>query len=199
MLHTSLRAVYNALARRINHRCCASEVVDEQLCSRCGRLDTCMSHHIENALVAVVTDARYDGKRKVGHILCQRKRIESRKVARSSTATYYHHHVEAVMTAVNAIESGYDAMLNSLALHRSVEEFHLIYIMCTVVGKLSAEVAIACRPIARHHSNALSEHRQGEFALKVEHSFGLQLSHYLLTSASKVAHCIFRIDVADYP
>ena len=92
-----------------------------------------MRHHVENALVAVVSDARYDGKRKVGHILSQCERVETRKVARSATTTYYHHNVETVVTAVNAIESGYNAMLNSLALHCGSKQFHLIYIMCAIV------------------------------------------------------------------
>ena len=71
--------------------------------------------------------------------------------------------------------------------------------MRTVVGKLTTEVTIACSPVARHHSNALGKHRKSKLTLKVEHSFGLQLSHYLLTSTSKVAHRIFGIDVGHYP
>ena len=68
-----------------------------------------------------------------------------------------------------------------------------------IVGKLTAEVAIACGASTRHHGDVLGEGRNGKLALQVEHALCLELLYYFLAAAHKVAHGILGVDVGHYP
>ena len=146
-----------------------------------------------------MTNAGDDRKRKVCHILGKGKSVESRQVARGSSATDDYNTVEQVGTLVDAVEGSNDALLNLFALHDSLKQLNDKVEAIGIVAQLTAEVAIACRRGTGYNGNALGEERYGQFAVKVEHSFFFQRSHYLHALACHVAKRESRVDVGYDP
>ena len=85
------------------------QMVHKQGCCRRGRLDTGVRNHVEDALIALVSNARDDGQGEVGHVLGQDKGVESAHVGRGAATPNNHHHVETVGFGVDGIEGSDDA------------------------------------------------------------------------------------------
>ena len=180
-------------------------MVDEE--GGCGSrgFHTGVGYHIQNALVAVVTDAGDDGDGEVGNVLGQCQRVEATHVARCTATSYYYDAVKLRTVSVlslhleNLFQCIYDALLHTIALHDGGEEARLEAETVGIVGELVAEVAVAGGGLARYHGDALTEEGQTEFALQVEDAFLLQLADDLLTLAGHIAKGIGGVDVGDDP
>ena len=144
-----------------------------------------MAHHVENALVAFVSNARDDGQRKLRHVLCKCQCVEAGKVGRGSAASDDYHTIELVYLMVDAVQGGDDARLHLFALHDGREQLRAE--SKTAVAELVDEIAIACCCLCRHYSDALAEKWQRQLFLQLEHALGLQLSDDFLPAARHVA------------
>ena len=103
------------------------------------------------------------------------------------------------MGLVDIIQRLYDTLLHPFSLHDGREKFYLKLQAVVVVSQLVTEVAIACRIRRRDDGDALTEHRQLQLALQVEHAFCLKLTDDLLPTASHIAHRVSRVDVVYNP
>ena len=118
------------------------QVVGEEGRSGCWCLHSEERHHIEHALVAVVSYACDDGQRKLCHVLCQSQCVEARHVGCGTASSYDDHTVELFRMAVDFVQGGNDALFHTLALHDGREQLYM-EVERTLLN-LSAEVAEAC-------------------------------------------------------
>ena len=172
-----------------------------------------MGNHVENALIAFVSDTGDDGQREVRHIFGQCQSVETTHIGRGTTTSNDDNTVEREscrwfiarrkgslrVGRVYAVQRIDDALLDLFALHDGRKEFHLELKPIVVVGQLPAEVAVASRVFAGDDGDVLAEHGQLQFALHVEDPLFLELSHNFLPSSGQVTHGVCWVYVVDNP
>ena len=198
-LHPEAHHAHHALPGTIDAGLHIGQPRHQKGCRGRGSLHPRVGHHVEHALVALVSDARDHGQGEVGHILGQCQGVETGKVAGGPAATDDDHHVKLLGPCVDGIECGDDALFHLLALHGGGEKFSVETEAVVVGGQLVGEVAIAGSRRARHHGHALREEREPEFLLQVEHALGPQPGNDFLPAAGHVAHRVGGVNVVDYP
>ena len=174
-------------------------MVHEEGRSGRGSLHTHVGNHVKDRLIAVVSDACYDGKWKVCHVLGKQKCVETGHVARRTSTTYDDNHIEIVGLDIDFIQCSNNAFLNFFTLHDGRKEPRIELQPAGIVAQLSAEVTVACRIFTRNHSDALGEKRQREFLLQVENALHLQPVDDFHALLGHVAHGEFGVDIGHNP
>ena len=136
-------------------------MINQKGCCGSRGLYPCVTHHIEDALITVMSDTRNDGYGEVGYILSQCQGVEASHITSGTTATNDHHRIIIITCRIDAVEGFDDASLDTIALHGGRKELYLKLKVVGIVGELVAEVAIAGSRLTGDDGNALTEQRQG--------------------------------------
>ena len=172
-------------------------VLKDESSSRRRSLDRGMRHMVEHRLVAVVPHTYYNRQRMLSHACCQGIGVVVGKVARGTTATYYHHGIPAVGLVGYLHQCGRDALRHMLPLHYGRKELHTEGQPPLVFQQLAAEVAITSRRGTGHHGNALEQGGHGQVLVVVDDAVLLQLVQYLLPATCLVAQGVGAVYVDD--
>ena len=115
-------ALHDGFLASVKQQTHRHQVVDDVSRCCCRGFHPLVGHHVEHALVALMAYARNNGDGEVGHVLCQRQRVETAQVGRCAATSYNNHHVEAVGLVINAVERVDDRRFHLVALHDGREQ-----------------------------------------------------------------------------
>ena len=174
-------------------------MVDEEGGSGCRCLYTLERNHIQHTLVPFMSYSRDDRQREVCHILSKRQGVETREVARCTTATDDDHAIKLLPFGIDTVKGSNHALLYPLALHRSRKEAGLKLQTIIIIGKLVAEITISSSRSTGNDGDALTEHREHQLLLKFEHPLCFQCIDDFQSLARHITHRIVRVNIVNNP
>ena len=154
-----------------------------------------VGHHVRDARILVVADAREDRQGKLGDVGAEAVGIETVQVAGRPAAPDQYDRIEIVHAVGHGVECRHDRILGTGALHESVEKRQGESI--GTFAQLLAEILIARCLAARNDGDTLYYLRQRIFAVDVPDSFALEPLDGDLPLSLHVAQREGRVDVQD--
>ena len=152
-----------------------------------------MRHHIDDAHILIVADARYDGQGKLRHIRCHKVAVEDAEVAGRATATNDDRSIELLLSLGNGNKRRDDALLGTIALHQALEQGETKAVGCSCY--LAHKILITSCSSTRHNGDA--ECWAGHIALSVHipHAIALKLRNGLTPTPLHLAQGVGGVEV----
>ena len=160
-----------------------------------GGFERGVGHHVGDARVLVVPDARDDRQGELCDVGAEAVGVETVQVAARPAAADHHHGIELLHAVGHAAQGVDDRPFGRLALHEGVEE--LCVEAVGALRQLLAEILIPGGVGARHDGHALHDHRQRDFAVHLPDAVLLQLRDGLLALAFQVAQRVRGVHIGD--
>lgn len=106
-----LHILHNGLLRIHYTSINLSKMVDEEGGSGCRCLYTLERNHIQHTLVPFMSYSRDDRQREVCHILSKRQGVETREIARCTTASDDDHAIKLLPFGIDTVKGSNHALL----------------------------------------------------------------------------------------